>query len=91
MAKTESGAGGRKPDQVADPLLVAIGKRIHDVRMAKELGVTETAAAAGMQKGHLWRVEAGQHNLSVKVLARLAAALDTTMGDLLDGVPVEMD
>lgn len=70
----------------ADPLLAAIGRRIREVREAKDRGVTETADAAGIKKGHLWRAEAGQHNMTVRTLSRIATALDTTMSTLLHGV-----
>lgn len=89
MAEADSDSRERKGAQDPDPLLAAIGKRLREVRTSRHLGVTEAATRAGMKKGHLWRVEAGQHNLSVKVLARLAVALDTTMSDLLAGVSAQ--
>ena len=74
-----------------DPLLAAVGSRILAVRLSKGIGVTEAAAAARMNKGHWWRIEAGEHNLSLKVLARVATALNTDMSDLLSGVTVFSD
>lgn len=69
-----------------DPLLVAIGSRIREVRGLKGRGVTEAATLAGLGKGHLWRIEAGKQNFSVKILARIATALDVTLSGLMDGV-----
>ena len=71
-----------------EPLLAAVGRRIQQVRKQKKRGVTQTADAAGLKKGHLWRIEAGQHAVTITTLARLAVALDTTMSNLLRGVVV---
>lgn len=68
-------------------MLRAMGERIRKVRDEKKLGLVETAKAAGMPKGFLWRTEAGQQNLSIKTLARIALALDATMSELLEDVP----
>lgn len=63
-----------------------MGRRIRQIRETKGRGVTGTATAAQTKKGFIWRVEAGQQNLSVKTLSRIAVALETTMADLLKGV-----
>lgn len=77
-----------KVTKALEPTLEAMGRRIRAVRESRELGLIETAKAAGIGKGFLWRIEAGQQNVSIMTLARLASAIGTTMADLLDGVVV---
>ena len=91
MGDDANDSAKEKAAQPVDPVLVAIGARIRAVRGLKERGVTETATAAGLGKGHLWRIEAGKQNFSVKILARVAAALGVTLSELLDGVLTEQD
>ncbi len=90
VSEDEADSTGPEPagsaDPRADPLLVALGARIREVRISKGHGVTETAAAAKLGKGHLWRIEAGGQNISVKILARIAVALGAKLTDLVAGV-----
>ena len=41
-----------------------------------------------MDANYLWRIEAGQQNLSLRNVARLAKALGVTLSDLLAGIDV---
>jgi transcriptional regulator with XRE-family HTH domain len=49
---------------------------VRGARVAKGLGLNETARLAGLDPGHLSKVERGQARLSVESLARLARVLE---------------
>jgi transcriptional regulator with XRE-family HTH domain len=49
---------------------------LRTLREAKGLSLQQVADAAGVNIGHLSRIERGQTGLSVEVLARLAAVLE---------------
>jgi transcriptional regulator with XRE-family HTH domain len=59
-----------------------IGPRLRHIRSKKGLTVAALAAAAGLDKGFLSRLERGTKRPSVETVLRLSAALDVPVGQL---------
>lgn len=76
--------------KAADPLLVALGARVRAVRTEAGLSLSGVAASMGMSKGYLWKIEEGQHNTTVRQLARICVALGCTLADLVEGVAADL-
>lgn len=79
--------GKRKVTEDPDHLLIHIGLRI--LRRRQALGLTQKALAAkvAMMHGNIADMEHGRRNLTIRTLCRLAAALETTVGELVTGAP----
>jgi transcriptional regulator with XRE-family HTH domain len=73
----------------ADALLVAVGKRIREARLAAGMSFEDVAAAAGISRGYVYRMESGKQNATIRSLARVAVALSTSMSSLLQGVDAD--
>lgn len=54
-----------------------IGGAIYKLRTEQKIGLTELAAKARTQKSLISKLETGDNNVSINVLARLCHALDT--------------
>lgn len=63
---------------------IQLGRRIKQRRV--EAGYTQVAFAAmiGTSQSYLWKLEAGRINASVEALCRIADALGTSVGDLIE-------
>lgn len=59
-----------------------IGPRVRHIRLEKGFTVEALAAAAGLDKGFLSRLERGTKRPSVETVLRLSAALDVPVGQL---------
>jgi transcriptional regulator with XRE-family HTH domain len=72
---------------------VSISQRLKQLRDKKGLSVAELSAAAGVSKPYIWQIESGRRqNPSADKLQKLAAALGTTVADLIGapaGIPEE--
>jgi len=60
-----------------------LGERLRRARLSRRLSIDDTAAAAGLTKGYLSKVERGLNQPSSAVLLRVCAALGLAPGDLL--------
>jgi XRE family transcriptional regulator, aerobic/anaerobic benzoate catabolism transcriptional regulator len=69
----------------ADRLLAGLGRRVRALRTARGATLRETATRSGLSERFLGLVEAGEGNISVRKLVRLAHALGTTPSELLSG------
>jgi XRE family transcriptional regulator, aerobic/anaerobic benzoate catabolism transcriptional regulator len=69
----------------ADRLITGLGQRVRALRLERRSTLRDLAARAGLSERFLVQVEAGQANISVRKLARLAGALGTTPAELLTG------
>ena len=68
-----------------DPLYVAIGSRIKQIRKSK--GMTQAALAHGIATSHMSHIESAQSNASLKTIMRIADALCVGVDALLcDGL-----
>ncbi|WP_242147042.1 helix-turn-helix domain-containing protein [Sphingomonas sp. BAUL-RG-20F-R05-02] len=72
-----------------DVLLLAVGAKIRQFRLDAGMTQQQFAKAAGMSVQYAQRVDAGQQNLSLRSLSRVAIALRTTMSALLEGVAAD--
>jgi len=66
-----------------DRLLAGIGRGVRALRTSRSWTLREVAARAGLSERFLVQVESGRANISVRKLAALARALDTTAAELL--------
>ena len=64
-----------------------VGMRVRLLRVARRQSQELLAARAEVSRVTLGSVELGEHPASVLVFARLAGALDVSLGELLDGTP----
>lgn len=66
-----------------DPLLLSLGRRARTLRLDRGWTLREVAERSGLSPRFLVQLESGQGNISVKRLADVARALDTTPALLL--------
>ncbi len=78
MAAKEPGPSEKSMDQ--EELLVAIGQRAKDLRLAAGLTQKEVANTIGGTQAYISAIEAGGQNLTVTVLQRLGEALGGSIG-----------
>lgn len=76
----------RKPDSINRVLLHYLGKRIRTRREALEASPSVFADQHDYDRNLWGRIERGQQNVSVSTLAKVAAALGTTVGELTTGL-----
>lgn len=58
-----------------------IGSNIKRIRKKKQLTQLELEVATGIDRGKISKIEAGQGNLELATIIRLADALETPIGD----------
>lgn len=73
---------GRLVDIDEDVILATLGANILQRRTELGFSQRDLAAASGVDRAFLARVEQGLRNPSVVVLAKVALAMDTTVSDL---------
>jgi transcriptional regulator with XRE-family HTH domain len=61
----------------------AVGREVRRFREARQMSVSELARRAGVSKGTLSKLEAGQGNPTIETIAAIAVALRLTLGDLI--------
>lgn len=66
-----------------EPLLLLVGSRIRTLRRRAKLKQSEIAKSIGTGQSYVVGVEAGEQNITLKTLARIAAALGVTPAFLL--------
>lgn len=69
-----------------NPLLVALGERIRELRARRGLTRKALAEAAGVSERHLANLEHGVGNASILVLQQVATALHASLAELLGDV-----
>ncbi|MEP6563109.1 MAG: helix-turn-helix transcriptional regulator, partial [Nakamurella sp.] len=70
-------------DASAAPDPLTIGRRLRHIRRAAGLTLDQVAAAAGISPSALSLIENGKREAKLSLLSGLAAALDSSLGDLL--------
>jgi transcriptional regulator with XRE-family HTH domain len=60
-----------------------IGKRIAELRKERELSQVDLALKAGLDKGHIARIELGRYSVGLDTLQKIADALDVKI-DLIE-------
>lgn len=69
--------------------LLALGKRVRELRERRGMSRELLARESKISERYLGHLEAGEGNISVMLLRRVAAALSVTLGDVL--IPEEQD
>jgi len=70
-------------------LLFGIGNRVRKLRLEKQISIRELARLSDLSPRFINQLEAGDANIAIAGLARLAAALDRTVSELIP--PAEYD
>ena len=73
-------------EAVKNPLLVALGERVRDLRARRGLTRKAVAQAAGVSERHLANLEYGIGNASILVLQQIAVALQCPLAALIGDV-----
>jgi len=81
----------RKPDSINRPLMGALGRRIRAAREAIEPSPSVFADAHDFDRNFWGRAERGQQNVTISTLAKIAAALGTSLGALVDGLEEDVE
>ena len=79
--RASSGRHRKKPD----PLAKAVGERIRRLRKERDFNFNAFVGETGLGRGYVSELERGLVVPSILVLAKVAAALDLTMADLVLG------
>jgi transcriptional regulator with XRE-family HTH domain len=66
-----------------DPALVSFGAAVRVARTVKGISQEELAHRSGVDRSYLGAIERGEQNTGLLHLVRIAAALETTIGDLM--------
>ena len=66
-----------------DPVLVALGGAIRQIRLSKNISQEKLALLAEVDRSYVGRVERGDNNVAVLTLVRLASALDIPISKLI--------
>lgn len=75
----------------ADDLQVAVGNRVRKEREAKGIPRRQLSEISGVSQRYLAQLEAGEGNISISLLKRVADALDIPMGTLVTTKEVEQE
>lgn len=62
--------------------LIALGKKIKEIRLLKKLSQTEIAYRCGFDKSNYNTIESGKRNVTICSLLKIAKALDVSLIDL---------
>ena len=66
--------------------LKALGMRIRFLRTTKKMSIEDLALEAGVNKNYLGDLERGMRNPTVKVLSKIANALEVDLSNLFKGI-----
>jgi len=69
--------------------LVALGKKIKELRLQKKLSQTEIAYRCGFDKSNYNTIESGKRNVTVVSLLKITKALDIDLIDLFNFWQIE--
>ena len=65
-------------------LLKAIGSKIKEIRIEKEVSQQQLASDCNFEKSNMSRIEAGRSNITIHTLNKIAQALDAELKDFVD-------
>jgi transcriptional regulator with XRE-family HTH domain len=71
------------------PAMVELGNRIYVRRAQLRMSQQQLARLSEVDPTYMSDVEAGRRNVGTLILLRIAQALETTPGQLLDGLELE--
>jgi transcriptional regulator with XRE-family HTH domain len=67
-------------------LLILLGKRVHELRVAKKWSQEEFAHVSGLHRTYIGQIERGEKNISFGNLVKVAAVLSVTPSELLSAL-----
>lgn len=67
-----------------------LGKRIRYLRINRKLSIEDLALEADINPNYLSDLERGERNPTVKVLTKIAIALDISLYELFKGIDVKL-
>ena len=67
-------------------LLIQLGKRVHELRAAKDWSQEEFAHVSGLHRTYIGQIERGEKNISFGNLSKVASVLGVTLAELLSGL-----
>jgi transcriptional regulator with XRE-family HTH domain len=70
------------PSHAGKPVLVALGKKIREIRMKKGVSQESVALASGLDRSYFGGIERGEHNVAIANLEKIAVALGINMSEL---------
>src|SRR6185436_6151664 len=73
---------GNSVNEDPDQIIRDVGRRVAELRQALELSVSECAQRLEMTYQNLQRIERGEQNLTLRMMIRLATALEVRPEDL---------
>jgi transcriptional regulator with XRE-family HTH domain len=65
-------------------LAAVVGRKLHDLRLQRELTLERLARISGVSRAMLWQIEQARSAPTITVLARVADALGVPVGAFLD-------
>ncbi len=60
---------------------IEFGARLRQIRTAKKIPQERLAELAGLDRTYISKIEKGQRNISLEIVARLASALEIQVSD----------
>jgi len=81
--ETPSAKPAPQPEDEGDGLLQALGERVRDARARRGMTRKILARDSGVSERYLAQLEAGQGNISVLLLMKIAHSLNVPLGDLV--------
>jgi len=70
------------PSHAGKPVLVALGRKIREIRMKKGISQESVALASGLDRSYFGGIERGEHNVAVVNIEKIALALGVSLKDL---------
>ena len=67
-------------------LLIQLGKRVHELRAAKDWSQEEFAHVSGLHRTYIGQIERGEKNISFGNLSKISSVLGVTLSELLSGL-----
>ena len=73
-------------NMATEPIQIALGNRIRELRKAKGWAQEAFAHQCGMHRGHMGQIERGESNLTLSTLLVIAEKLETTVSGLFEEI-----
>ena len=70
------------PSHAGNPVLIALGKSIRQIRLKKGYSQEAVALASELDRSYFGGIERGEHNVAVINLQKIATALGVSIKDL---------
>jgi transcriptional regulator with XRE-family HTH domain len=84
--KTQKLAPSKRRQSLPSALLIAVGRRIRQVRQEKGFSQDKLAYSIPLDRAHIGMIENGKRAATIPTLVKLAVALDCEVGDFFPSV-----